>query len=113
MRVSDGEGAQGPGSFKRNMVSLLIQISKEYYTVNKKGDYWYCNGTIHNISGATHYYVKAKVTYMDKNKTVLTTDWIYAVGSEGIKGGENQQFEIMTKVYGDMQYYKCEILEWD
>ena len=50
---------------------------------------------------------------MDKDKEVLTTDWTYAVGSEGIKGGENQQFEIMTKVSGDVQYYRCDILEWD
>lgn len=72
-----------------------------------KGDYWYCKGTVHNISSTTYYYVKLKVTYMDKDETVLTTDWTYAVGSEGIKGGENQQFEIMTKVTGNIRYYKC------
>lgn len=90
-----------------------IQISNEDYTVTRKDGYYYCNGTVHNISGSTHYYVKVKVTYMDENKDVLTTDWTYAVGSEGIKGGENQQFEIMTKVSGTVGYYRCEILEWD
>ena len=50
---------------------------------------------------------------MDKDKTVLTSDWTYAVGSEGIRGGENQQFEIMTKVRGDVNYYQAEIIEWD
>lgn len=90
-----------------------IQISNEDYTVTRKNGYYYCNGTVHNVSGSTHYYVKVKVTYMDANKDVLTTDWTYAVGSEGIKGGENQQFEIMTKVSGTVEYYRCEILEWD
>ena len=80
--------------------------------ITPKGNYWYCNGSVHNVSNSTHYYVKVKVTYMDKNKKVLTTDWAYAVSSEGIKGGENQQFEIMTKVQGDVQYYKVEIIEW-
>lgn len=90
-----------------------IQISNEDYTVTRKNGYYYCNGTVHNVSGSTHYYVKVKITYMDANKDVLTTDWTYAVGSEGIKGGENQQFEIMTKVSGTVEYYRCEILEWD
>lgn len=90
-----------------------IQISNKDYTVTRKNGYYYCNGTVHNVSGSTHYYVKVKVTYMDANKDVLTTDWTYAVGSEGIKGGENQQFEIMTKVSGTVEYYRCEILEWD
>lgn len=90
-----------------------IQITNDDYTAEMKGDYWYCKGTVHNISNTTYYYVKLKVTYMDKDKTVLTTDWTYAVGSEGIKGGENQQFEIMTKVTGNIRYYKCEILEWN
>lgn len=89
-----------------------VQMSQDDYTAYRNGDYWYCEGTIHNISNSTRYFVKIKVTYMDKDKTVLTSDWTYAVGSEGIRGGENQQFEIMTKVRGDVNYYQAEIIEW-
>lgn len=46
------------------------------------------------------------------NEEVLTTDWVYAVDSVGIKGGENQQFEIMSTVDGLVEYYKVEIVEW-
>ena len=87
-----------------------VQVSdKDAYP---KGNYWYCVGSVRNISNTTRYYVRVKVTYMDENKEVLTTDWTYAVSSEGIRGGENQQFEIMTKVQGDVEYYRVEVLDW-
>lgn len=44
---------------------------------------------------------------------VLTTDWTYAVGSEGIIGGENHRFEIMTKIDGSPEKFKVEIREYD
>lgn len=87
-----------------------VQITDSH--VNEKRGYWYCSGTVHNLSATTHYYVKIKVTYMDGDENVLTTDWSYAVSSEGIRGGENQQFEMMTKVQGDVQRYKVEVLDW-
>lgn len=90
-----------------------IQMTNNDYKIVKNNGYYYCRGTVHNVSNTTHYYVKVKVTYYDKEKEVLTTDWTYAVGSEGINGGENQQFEIMTKVSGHVGATKCEILEWD
>lgn len=90
-----------------------VQVSTKECDVTYNRGYYYCNGTVHNVSSSTHYYVKVKVTYYDNNNTVLTTDWTYVVGSEGIRGGENQQFEIMTKVSGEVDKYSVEILDWD
>lgn len=90
-----------------------VQVTNNDCSITRRNGYYYCNGTVHNVSGSTHYYVKVKVTYMDKSKNVLTTDWTYAVSSEGIKGGENQQFTIMTKVVGTVEHYRVEILGWD
>lgn len=90
-----------------------VQVTNDDCKITHSRGYYYCNGTVHNVSGSTHYYVKVKVTYYDKDDKVLTTDWTYAVSSEGIKGGENQQFEIMTKVDGSPEKFKVEILEYD
>lgn len=98
--------------FKYN-ASHPVQVTNDDCKITYSRGYYYCNGAVHNVSGSTHYYVKVKVTYYDKNDEVLTTDWTYAVGSEGIKGGENQQFEIMTKVVGSPEMFKVEILEYD
>ena len=87
-----------------------IAITKK--DTHKSGDYWYCTGTVSNVSSKSHSYVSVRVTYYDSNGSVLTTDWTYAVGSEGIKAGENQQFEIMTKVNGSVDKYKVEVQDY-
>jgi hypothetical protein len=87
-----------------------VQITqKDSY---RDGDYMYCTGTVSNVSDTTHYNVKVRVTYYSEDEEMLTSDWSYAVDSEGIRAGENQQFEIMTKVNGDAPKYKVEILEY-
>ena len=94
-----------------------VQNEKNPLKITKKdahqdGNYWYCTGTVSNVSSSTRYYVKVRVTYYDNSNTVLTSDWTYAVASEGIRGGENQQFEIMTKADGNATQYKVEIMEY-
>lgn len=87
-----------------------LQITEK--TTYKDNNYWYCTGTLSNVGEKTYYYVKVKVTYYDKYMNVLTTDWTYAVDSVGINGGENKQFEIMTKVTGDVAKYKIEVIDY-
>ena len=82
-------------------------------TILKDGDYWFCKGTVSNNSNITHSYVKIRVTYLDKDNEVLTTDTGYADNGDGIRAGENQQFEIMTKVTGEVEYYKVEIQDFE
>lgn len=87
-----------------------LKITKK--DAHRDGNYWYCTGTVSNVGSSTRYYVKVRVTYYDNSNTVLTSDWTYAVASEGIRGGENQQFEIMTKADGNATQYKVEIMEY-
>jgi hypothetical protein len=87
-----------------------IQITES--DAYRDGDYIYCTGTVSNISNSSHSYVKVRITYYDGNGSVLTTDWTYVVGSEGIRAGENQQFEIMTKVNGILDRYKVEVQDF-
>ncbi len=60
-------------------------------------------------------YIKVKIYYLDTNKEVLTSDWTYAVGSEGIGVGDSQEFDVMTKApsSGDVEYFRAEIIEYD
>lgn len=92
-----------------NQANPLQITEKSTYS---EGNYWYCTGTLSNVSTKTYCYVKVKVTYYDSNMNILTTDWTYAIDSVGIDGGENEQFEIMTKVSGDVAKYKVEVIDY-
>ena len=69
-----------------------------------------CTGTIENIGAQQYNYVKVKVIYKDENGDILTTDWGYAVDSNYILRDETVQFEISTKVDGDVDTYEMEFL---
>lgn len=81
--------------------------------IQKDEDYYYCYGTVSNVSSTTHTFVKVKVTYFDKEENVLTTDWGYAADSIGIEPGENKQFEIMTSIDGNVAAFKVDIVGYD
>lgn len=42
-----------------------IQVTNDDCKITHSRGYYYCNGTVHNVSGSTHYYVKVKVTYYE------------------------------------------------
>ena len=124
-RTNNPDGAKEYISFLLSSIDYeqSEQYEKEQYDKNNplqitekstynENSYWYCVGTLSNISSKTYYYVKIKVTYYDDNMDVLTTDWTYAVDSVGIDGGENKQFEIMTKVTGNAVKYKVEVIDY-
>lgn len=81
--------------------------------LTSKGDYTYFYGTVKNYGSKTYRFVKVRAVYKDINQNVLTTDSGYAVGAEGIRPGESVQFEIMTKVRGDVEYGTIEIYDYD
>ena len=124
-RTNNPDGAKEYISFLLSSIDYeqSEQYAKEQYDKNnplqitekstyKENSYWYCVGTLSNVSNKTYSYVKIKVTYYDENMDILTTDWTYAVDSVGIDGGENKQFEIMTKVTGNVEKYKVEVIDY-
>jgi len=68
---------------------------------------------VKNYGDKTYYFVKGRAIYMDSNENVLTTDWTYVVGSEGIRPNESVQFKIMTEVRGDVKYGSLEIFDYE
>lgn len=91
----------------------LNPLRIEKASITTKGDYTYYTGSIKNYSDNIYKFVQVRVVYMDINKEVLTTDTSYAVGSEGIRPNENVQFEVMTKVRGDVKYGNIEIMDYN
>ncbi|WP_010249161.1 zinc ribbon domain-containing protein [Acetivibrio cellulolyticus] len=91
----------------------LNPLRIEKASMTTEGDYTYYTGSIKNYSDNIYKFVQVRVVYMDINKEVLTTDTSYAVGSEGIRPNENVQFEVMTKVRGDVKYGNIEIMDYN
>jgi len=79
----------------------------------RDGDYYYTSSTVSNVGDRTIDYIRVKVIYYDAKDTVLTTDWTYAVASEGLRPNENQQFEVMTKVNGTVSSVTVQILSYE
>lgn len=67
-----------------------------------------------NSSYHTFSYVEAKVKLLDDNGDVLTSDWTYAVGSEGIDAGDSNEFTIMIKEPSDdkVDKFNCSIIDY-
>lgn len=86
----------------------------EFSDINcyRDGDYQRFEGTLSNISKTTHTYVEVKVTYYDSDGEMLTSDTTYAVGSDGLSGGGNQQFDMMTRVRGTVSTYKYQVISY-
>jgi hypothetical protein len=65
----------------------------------------------------SHYftYVKVKVSLLDADKKVLTSDWTYAVDSTSLAPNESKEFDIMIErpLSGDVQYFNCSVIEYD
>jgi hypothetical protein len=68
------------------------------------------NSTDHNFK-----FVEVKVTLLDEDKNVLTSDWTYAVGNEGLSPDEAKEFHIMIDKpsSGRVKYYRNEIIDYD
>lgn len=81
----------------------------EVVVENKEMDYsngnYLISGTVKNTTNSTVYFVKVKVSILDKNGNVLNTDSTYAVGDEGLAPGESSTFKCyIDKVEGTEKY---------
>jgi len=84
----------------------------ENTSLSSSGDYVYFRGSIKNNSDLTYKFVEVRATYYDINKNVITTDITYAVGNEGIRPGERKEFEIITRVRGEVYSGSIEIYDY-
>ena len=62
----------------------------EYVSSNDK---YKVTGTVTNNTSHTAYFIKVKISLIDKNGTVLNTDNTYACGDEGLASNESTTFE--------------------
>lgn len=70
--------------------SNLTVSNIEYVSSNDKHK---VTGTVTNNTSHTAYFIKVKISLIDKNGTVLNTDNTYACGDEGLASNESTTFE--------------------
>ena len=90
--------------------TALSKLAFEDVKSSGDGDYISIEGKIRNNGETPVNYVKVGVDYLDKNKTVLDTDWTYAVASEDLRPGSAKSFRIMTKRDPKMTNYRYQVL---
>jgi membrane protein implicated in regulation of membrane protease activity len=69
---------------KRDKKTALSAIVFEDIKGYIDGNYMYLEGKVRNNGDSTVEYVKVGVEWLDKNGTVLDTDWTFAVAGEGL-----------------------------
>ncbi|SEM59343.1 zinc-ribbon domain-containing protein [Butyrivibrio sp. ob235] len=107
-------------SYSRNYSykSSADDFDYEYYTnrnrdlvktvtkVYSNSSYTICEGTLKNNGTDKYTFIRVKGAFKDKNGNVLDTDWTYAVGQEGLSGGEQTTFRLSVD-------YNSEITDCD
>ena len=62
-----------------------------------EGSYIRYYGSLTNISGAAHRFVKVRGTFTDAGGSTIDTDWTYACGDEGLRPGETTKFTLSVR----------------
>jgi len=71
--------------YQLEIKTTACEASHEYTTIS---------GTMTNRSAVTVYFAQLKVA-LSKGGSVVDTDWLYAVGAEGLAPGESTKWEWM------------------
>ncbi len=74
------------------------------------GEYMYVEGKIRNNGNTSVTYVKVGVEYLDRNGTILDTDWTYAAGADQLRPSAAKSFRIMTKRDPRMTNFRYQLL---
>lgn len=62
------------------------------------GDFYVLTYKItNNSSNHAFSYVEVTVDFLNEDGDVITSDWTYAVDSNGLQAGASQEFDVMTK----------------
>ena len=81
----------------------------EYVSFNDK---YKVTGTVTNNTPHTAYFIKVKISLIDKNGTVLNTDNTYACGDEGLASNESTIFECYVDKVDDVNDVKAIIYDY-
>ena len=79
---------------QENMYTALEIKDLELY---HRGDYAYVTGSVRNNGRKTYEFIKVRAVLQDSSKSVVDTDWTYAIGGEGLRPNEETTFEMMIK----------------
>jgi len=90
--------------------SALSNLDFEDVKGYSRDEYMHIEGKLRNNGDTPITYVKVGVEYLDKNGTILDTDWTYAVGGEQLVPGAAKSFRVMTKRDGRMTKFRYKIL---
>lgn len=67
-------------------------------------------GKVRNTGNTGVSYVKVGVDLLDKNDTVVDTDWTYAVSSESLQPGAAKSFDILVPKDKRMKKFNCYVI---
>lgn len=87
-----------------------LTVSNIKYTVSN--DKYKITGTVTNNTSHTAYFIKVKISLIDKNGTVLNTDNTYACGDEGLASGESTTFECYVDKVDNIDDVKAVVYEY-
>lgn len=94
-----------------SILSSDLKISNVRLSSNSS--YTIAEGTITNNGSKTVEYVKIKGSFENRTKSVVDTDWTYAVGSEGLKPGESTKWRMSVKKDTSISNCTVTILDFD
>ncbi|GFN32607.1 FxLYD domain-containing protein [Paenibacillus xylaniclasticus] len=115
LQLIDDSDVMMHGEYAAYYLDLLTRVEGTGLMITehsfKQDDlYMYIDATLTNGSKKHEFsYVKVKVTYYDKDKNVLNTDWTYAIDGMPLKPDESRTFKLMTDRVSGVKSYTLEI----
>ena len=100
-----------PSPTPRPPETMVKALEVSNLNSSRSGDYLYITGSIRNTGMKTYKYVELRVELLDKDGSVIDTDWTYGVGSEGIRPNEQKKFQIIVRYSSDIARYKVYIMD--
>lgn len=104
--IYDSDFGNHSNIYKDNLLdTTYLKLSN--VNLSNSSSYNYCSGliSISNSSPYKYHYIKVKASFLNKNGTVIDTDWTYAIGSEWLEPGESSKFKL--SVEKDYNISKC------
>lgn len=109
--------AQGIGYSSTDEYFSSKEVEESSLTVSNikymaSNDKYKVTGTVTNNTSHTAYFIKVKISLIDKNGIVLNTDNTYACGDEGLASGESTTFECYINKVDNVDNVKATIYDY-